>query len=166
MMSRIGKLLIVCALFTLQTGCGLIGKAGSLFHFGAHSKKQDAEDAKKDLFIGLIEMVNPEQRFVLVRTGANILYPKGTLLETRSPSGMITKLTVTPERKTNLLSADIIEGLPQKGDAVMLPASSAVAATTDPIPKTDAPLPVIAQPHGLPATSEEMIPGVPPKGLP
>jgi hypothetical protein len=167
MIFRFGKLLIACVMLQVLTGCGLIGKAGGLFHFGSHAKKTDTDDAKKDLFIGLIEMVNPEQRFVLVRTNANILYTKGTLLETRTPAGTVAKLIVTPERKTNLISADIMEGLPQKGDAVMLPGNSAPIASDENKTKTDVPVssPDQLPTHPLPASSEEMIPGVPPSDL-
>jgi len=165
MISRYGKLLTACAMLQVLTGCGLIGKAGGLFHFGSHAKKADTDDAKKDLFIGLIEMVNPEQRFVLVRTNANILYTKGALLETRTPAGTVAKLIVTPERKTNLISADIMEGQPQKGDAVMLPGNSAPITSDENKTKTGVPDPGQLPAHPLPTSSEEMIPGVPPSDL-
>jgi len=95
--------------------CGLLRK---LFH----KKEKPGKDAgMKDLYIGSIEMVNPEQRFVLVQTGMKLNLQPGWKLETRPVSGTRSVLAVSPEQKLNFLSADIIEGYPQKGDIVVLP---------------------------------------------
>jgi hypothetical protein len=96
-------------------GCGLLKK---------RSKPAQADNGT-DRFLGVIESVNPEQKFVLVRTEYRMTLPPGTKLESRALNGTRASLVVTPERKMNFLSADIDEGTPAAGDAVILPAPSA-----------------------------------------
>lgn len=84
-------------------------------------------DKNADVFIGVVESVNPEQKFVLVRTEMRIALPAGTRLESRAASGAKASLVVTPEHKMNFLSADIAEGSPAAGDVVVMPANAAAA---------------------------------------
>jgi hypothetical protein len=106
------------------SGCGIIAKA-------LRSKPKPDEDAKKphDLFIGVIDMVNPEQHFVLIKTGVQLKLQPGWKLETRpSSGGPKSVLAITPEQKLNFLSADIVEGFPQQGEMVVLPPQGGSAA--------------------------------------
>ncbi len=101
-----------------------------MFKKGIFSRKHVpvAADKNSDVYLGIVESVNPEQKFVLLRTEIRVVLAAGTKLETRSPHGTMASLVVTPERKMNFLSADITEGAPAAGDAVILPASAVIEA--------------------------------------
>ncbi len=109
-------------------GCGLVGK-------WFRPKPKPDHTPPHDLFIGSVESVNPEQHFVLIRTVMRTTLPAGSKLETRPTSGSKARLTITPEQKLNFLAADITEGFPQVGDAVVLPPQFPAA----PAPGTAAP---------------------------
>jgi hypothetical protein len=130
-MRRILLLPVLLACAACTSGCSLF------------SPKADpaASDGSRDVFVGVVESVNPEQKFVLVRTDMRLMVAPGTKLETRSQAGAQASLTVTPERKMNFLSADITEGSPAAGDIVIMPAGAAV-----PTPSLQAPGPMPAMP--------------------
>jgi hypothetical protein len=96
------------------------------------SRKHPPVSAEKngDMFVGVVESVNPEQKFVLVRTELRMVVPPGAKLESHSANGTKASLAVTPEKKMNFLSADIAAGSPAAGDVVIMPAQ--VAATAAP----------------------------------
>ena len=122
----------------------------SRFIPGGKKNKADDEKAdtvKRERFIGLIELANPEQHFVLIRTEGNIALAPGTKLETRPQIGASTVLVVTPERKQSFISADVSHGFPQRGQPVVLPISSQA---------DDAPSPF------LPTSPNQLTPEVPP----
>ncbi|MEI6535715.1 MAG: hypothetical protein WCN98_10275 [Verrucomicrobiaceae bacterium] len=102
-------------------GCGMAGK---WFHA---KPKKDKNAVPHDLFIGTIESINPEQHFVLIHTVMRTTIQAGSRLETRPATGNKSLLTITPEQKLNFLAADISEGFPQVGDAVVLPPQLPVA---------------------------------------
>jgi hypothetical protein len=85
-------------------------------------------DKNSDVFVGVVESVNPEQKFVLLRTELRMAVAPGSKLESHSSNGSKASLVVTPERKMNFLSADITGGSPSVGDVVILPAAAAAAA--------------------------------------
>lgn len=114
-------LVLLTILPTLLGGCGLLTR------WFAHKPKPDPDAGKKDVFIGVVEIVNPEQHFVLVRTGMKLNLQAGWILETRPTSGTKSVLTVSPEQKLNFLSADITAGIPQKGEIVVMPPQVAAA---------------------------------------
>jgi hypothetical protein len=119
--------LLACLVFA--SGCSLMRK-----HALLRKHAQNPAGKHSDVYLGVVESVNPEQKFVLLRTEIRVTLAAGTKLETRSPNGTMASLVVTPERKMNFLSADITEGAPAAGDAVILPASAVVqagAATAD-----------------------------------
>jgi hypothetical protein len=158
-MARVLLLIAVLAGLVASSGCGLIKK-------GLTRKKKPAPtDFTQDAYIGVVESVNPEQRFVLLRTDLRMTVAPGTRLETRAASGLRSSLTVTPERKANFLSADITEGMPAAGDVVVLPGQSN-------IPSLNAPTVVIppassAAPTTAPDLAPEMrAPTMPNPGVP
>jgi hypothetical protein len=177
---RLTPLLTLCAMLSLTTGCGVVNRV-----FKSGSKpKQPGDEAKQEVFIGVVDMVNPEQHFVLVRTIVNMKIKSGSTLEARSPEGEKTTLSVTPEHKVNFISADIMSGTPRRGDAVVLLASEkkddgdANKETTEPlkpyVPSEadalipgQAPSPAAAtMVPGVAPSDAEMIPGVAPKNVP
>jgi hypothetical protein len=100
--------------------CMLSGSNCSLFKIFSRKHKPE-ENKAGEMFVGVVESVNPEQKFVLVRTNVRVVLPTGSKLESRSPNGSKASLMLTPERKTNLLAADIVDGFPSAGDVVVLP---------------------------------------------
>ncbi len=120
--------------------CGLAGK-------WFRPKPKPDKTPPHDLFIGTIESVNPEQHFVLIRTVMRTTLQAGSKLETRPTTGSRARLTITPEQKLNFLAADITEGFPQVGEAVVAPPQLTVTpAPGSELPTIQLPLP----PGGLP----------------
>jgi hypothetical protein len=119
-------LTLLLTLPVLLAGCKMMPKImpKGLPKWLAKRPKPAKEAAASDTFVGTIEMVNPEQRFVLVQTTVKFNLQPGWKLETRPVSGTKSVLTISPEQKLNFLSADITEGYPQKGDVVVLPAQA------------------------------------------
>lgn len=133
------------------TSCGTVSK---LMHKTKQEKPAEAakeEPPKQDMAIGLVEVVNPEQQFVLVRTESRMTLPPGTKLITQPQTGNKASLIVTPESKQNFISADIVEGFPKRGDVVILPVAGQPPAVGSP-----------GTASGAPAGPEAMIPGVMP----
>lgn len=133
---------------------------GSMSHLLKKKGKSagtEAPEAAKDQIIGTIEMVNPEQHFVLVKTHNRMTLAPGAKLESHSPNGLKAVLTVTPEHKLNFISADIVEGYPQQGDIVVeiavpkppeTPAQPAIdqPPPLEPQPSSGAPPPIVDLP--------------------
>lgn len=118
------------------SGCSWVdGKTGG-FLSGMLSKKA-AKNSKKGDFrmVGVVEMVNPEQNYVLINCDQRQNLAAGTEILAQNADGTRVKLKVTPERKGNYITADIQEGVPQVKDVVLqqikpgeLPAPSTIAA--------------------------------------
>lgn len=126
-------LLMLITLLLPQTGCVAVGNL--------LRKKQKPSDTKpaaaKPVAVGIVELVNPDARFVIVHLNANSPLPEGTELTCASATGQTAKLKVTPERKNIFITADITSGTPQKGDVVLqgnVPAPEATGPATAPTP--------------------------------
>jgi len=132
--------LFLCLLLPL-TGCGLL-------------KKKQAPPPKDNRtgqarLIGVIEMVNPEQNYVLINCEERPSLEAGVELIALDSNGQKSKLVVTPERKGNYLTADIKEGTPSVGclalqkiresDKLPAPPSAAPAADGATLPASAAP---------------------------
>lgn len=146
-MLRISILLTLLAAVVFGSGCGLIKKR--LF-----SRKHPPETSSQtEMFIGIVESVNPEQQFVLVRMDMRVAVSPGTKLETRAANGAKGSIVVTPERKMNFLSADISGGFPARGDLVfMLPQPATTAQSATSAVPTSVPVP------GVPPSEEPPLP--------
>ncbi|WP_113958640.1 hypothetical protein [Roseimicrobium gellanilyticum] len=136
MMPRLCVALLLTSLAVFSSGCGLAkrGLAGIGSSKKGDRNKEEKKDASRDTFVGVIESVNPEQQFVLVRMEQGFAIAAGTPLETRSANGLLSRLVAGPERKLNFLAADIVDGMPHAGDMVVLPAGSAPAGTAPDTP--------------------------------
>lgn len=126
-MPRLRSVFTLGVAVVVLSGCGTVQKK-------LLARKQAAEKAadagqKKDMFIGVIESVNPEQKFVLIRLDRRLIVPAGTTLDVRSAEGQKSTLVVTPEHKLSFLSADITSGTPGVGDIVILPQQAAAVVT-------------------------------------
>lgn len=71
------------------------------------------------VLIGSIEMVNPEQNYVLIHCDSRPMLNAGVELIALDANGQQSKLVVTPERKDNYLTADIKEGMPSVGNLAL-----------------------------------------------
>ena len=94
----------------------LENKFGSLI-----PSKKSAEDKRigEAKVIGVIELVNPEQNYVLINCEQRVDIPPGTEIISQGVNGSDAKLKVTPERKGNYITADITQGLPKLRDLVV-----------------------------------------------
>ncbi len=120
------------------TGCGLFKK-----------KPKPTKDGAE--LVGIIEMVNPEQNYVLIRCEYALEASAGQELIAVDATGAQSKLSLSPERKGRYLTADVKSGqpkvtnlvlmyrkkdLPSSGTAVMNTGetSTATATATTPVP--------------------------------
>ncbi len=141
-------LLLLCAL-SFVTGC-------------ASKKEKKPEPTGRATLIGMIEMVNPEQNYVLIRCEPMPSLAAGTELIAISASGEKSKLVLTPERKGYYITADIKEGTPGVSNLVLHQHSATALA---PPPETPA-TPVSASPNPSSFQPMPSLPGVIPGGLP
>lgn len=82
-------------------------------------KKPKPDTGPKTTVVGVVEMVNPEQNYVLIRTEQPLGYGAGTELTVMDASGNESKLKLTPEKKGRFLTADIVSGQPQVASLVL-----------------------------------------------
>ena len=110
---------IICLLPLLGfSSCSyLLGNAAKMGMFDKTLKKNNRTGEAK--LIGTIELVNPEQNYVLINCEQRLNIPAGTEIVAQSTDGTKTKLKVSPERKGNYITADITEGAPQIRDLVL-----------------------------------------------
>ncbi len=90
-------------------------KTGGLF---ANKGKKNNRTADVKV-VGVIDMVNPEQNYVLIHCEQRLNLPAGTEIIAQNSDGSKVKLKVSPERKGNYITADIKEGTPQVKDLVL-----------------------------------------------
>lgn len=122
----------LCLLLLLGlSSCTYLGnKLGGMMPSFSKKKPGDKKIGEAKV-IGVIELVNPEQNYVLINCEQRVDIPAGTEIISQGVNGPDGKLKVTPERKGNYITADITQGLPQLRDLVVyqvkpgdLPASS------------------------------------------
>ena len=144
--------LLAVLLMPLAASCAsLRGKAGP----APAATRAEPENQ----LVGLIEMVNPEQEFVLIRCEVVPVLPREAELTTLGADGSEASLVLTPERKGRHLTADIRSGRPQVNQFVFYRAGSAPETAPEPPPAAPPP----ARPPGLPGMpSLPSLPGLPP----
>lgn len=82
-------------------------------------KKTKPEEGPKTTVVGVVEMVNPEQNYVLIRTEQLMNYSAGTELTALDATGVESKIKLTPEKKGRFLTADIVSGQPRVANLVV-----------------------------------------------
>lgn len=134
------RLISVLVLLSLPGCTWLLGKTG-----GAFAKKlpKDNRTGKAKL-VGVIDMVNPEQQYVLINCEQRLNLPAGTEIIAQNADGTKSRLKVSPERKGNYITADIKEGTPQVKDIVLYQ-----------LKPGDLPPPGVATPGSAPAAASE-----------
>jgi hypothetical protein len=141
---------------------------------GCASKKKEKKPpgpTGQATLIGMIEMVNPEQNYVLIRCEPMPSLNAGAELIALSANGARSKLVLSPERKGHYLTADIKEGHPEVTNLVLVQLSPAAETATPPAPppattptppeSTPAYQPMPSLPGMLPPTSGATVPTVP-----
>ncbi len=151
------------------------------------AKKKDAKEEKSQpktqtLLVGTVELVNPEQRYVLIQCDPKMIVAPGSKLTCLDATGTTSTVIVTPERKGNFVAADIQEGNPRvknlvlhvihadlnaltEGPAVVSPGTLPSASTLS-LPPLDGPLDSGLPPLNQDATIEPGSVQIPPGGIP
>lgn len=83
-----------------------------------HHKRPVAITPAGPLLIGTVALVNEAMRFVLVDVGSNYAAAPGSTLKCIANRQESAVLTVSPERKSPFIIADIVKGDPHPGDQV------------------------------------------------
>ncbi len=154
------RCLLLCLLLPLVTSCASL-------RFGkAKPAATTLPEAPAEVFVGTIELVNPEQDFVLIHCEVIPVLPAGAELTAVGADGSESKLVLAPERKGRHLTADIRDGHPQLRQLVVYRRNSGAAASpttpaTPDAPATPATPAAPPMPGGLPS-----LPGLPPGYLP
>jgi hypothetical protein len=109
-------LLVGTLVVTLLPGCTFWHK----FRQKEHAVEQVKAAPKPKLVqsIGTIVLVNTEGGFVLIDNGTRPSPTMGTTAQSRSADGSAADLRITEIRKRPFAIADIIRGVPKKGDEV------------------------------------------------
>jgi hypothetical protein len=122
--------------------CSLIGAGVRALR--SKKKPEPARDDNTVHMIGVIELVNPEQKFVLIRTHGRLSIPAGREITAMDAGGATTKLKVSPEKKQDFLIADIVDGNPRVGNLVVFkPVKPAVPPASPGQPVGPGPPPVL-----------------------
>lgn len=151
---RLLRLLGLLVLLGL-TGCSAI--AGKWM--GKRIAKKLGNRTGQAKVVGVIEMVNPEQSYVLINCEQRLNLPAGTEIVAQNADGTKATLKVTPEHKGNYITADIKDGMPRVSDIVLYqlkpgdqppPTGTATGAVADPASGPAVPLVPIMQADVIP----------------
>lgn len=149
---------------------------GSSLLWSCSQPTKSAPVAAKPTFVGVVDRVYPDQKYVLVRIGG--LFPSvGTTLIAHAPEGQgtrVSNLVVSPERLGNLrIPADIRSGAVASGDLVFLYRGLAApeAKTSDedvtPVPSEENEKKTgVEFPPGLPPGADGLLPASGESGMP
>lgn len=150
--------LLLLLLLPLATSCASL-------RFGKPKQAADTTpETPAEVFVGTIELVNPEQDFVLIRCEVIPVLPDQAELTAVGADGSESKLVLAPERKGRHLTADIRDGSPQLRQLVVYrrsPSSASPSPAAPEAPATPTPPAAPPSPAGLPT-----LPGLPPGYLP
>jgi hypothetical protein len=110
---RLLRVICLLPLLGLNSCTYLLGKAAKMGMFDKKLPKNNRTGEAK--LIGTIELVNPEQNYVLINCEQRLNIPAGTEIVSQNADGTKAKLKVTPERKGNYITADIRKACPRCG---------------------------------------------------
>ena len=153
--------LLVLLLLPLATSC-------SSLRFGKAKPAADtAPEGPTEVLVGTIELVNPEQDFVLIRCEVIPVLPDRAELTAVGLDGSESKLVLAPERKGRHLTADIRDGQPQLRQLVIYRRGPASAPASPAAPEAPTPPEAPTAPAAPPAPAGlPSLPGLPPGYLP
>jgi hypothetical protein len=92
-------------------GCGVL-------HWPLWKKRPPRAIAKTSQMIGTVALVSEEPSFVLIDNGSLPAPAVGTVLTIIRPGGTPVEMKVTAIRKPPFVVADIVKGMPKKGEEV------------------------------------------------
>ena len=109
---------LLCLLLALALpGCSWLPKWGDGW-FGLVRKKPEAPEATLPAWIGRVVMVDGDNKFALVDTGAPLRLPPGKQLLAFREKQRTALLETTDETRPPFLAVQIIEGMPSLEDQV------------------------------------------------
>lgn len=117
------------AVVTAGVGCGLMRRRPAA---ADGSVGRDMREGRRPM--GQVTMVDAERGFVLVRSplAAQVAAESRLVIRTAEGAGSMAQLKVSPERKRNMIAADILEGVPAVGAVVFFPTTEKVVSTEPP----------------------------------
>lgn len=102
-----------------MAGCSWLPKWGSGWNwFGLVKKKPEAPEATLPTWIGRVVMVDAENKFALVDSGAPLRLPPGKKLLAFREKQRTALLETTDETRPPFLAVQIVEGMPSLEDQV------------------------------------------------
>lgn len=116
MIRRLPAALLLVTLLA-ASGCSWLPKWGDGW-FGLVKKKPPAPEASLPTWVGRVVMVDVENRFALVDTGAPLRLPPGHKLLAFRDKQRTSVLETTGEIRPPFLAAQILEGMPALHDQV------------------------------------------------
>jgi len=121
---------LLVAVLTVASGCSWLPKTPKWADgwFGLVKKKPEAPEATLPTWMGRVVMVDAENRFALVDTGAPIKLPAGQKLLAFREKQRTAVLETTSEIRPPFLAVKLIDGTPALDDQVALDESRAPEA--------------------------------------
>jgi len=121
---------LLVAVLTAASGCSWLPKTPKWADgwFGLVKKKPEAPEATLPTWMGRVVMVDAENRFALVDTGAPIKLPAGQKLLAFREKQRTAVLETTSEIRPPFLAVKLIDGTPTLDDQVALDESRAPEA--------------------------------------
>ena len=119
-MRRLFFPIVLTGAVVLVTGCSLLPRTPKWAEgwFGLVKKKPEAPEATLPTWTGRVVMVDPENRFALVDTGAPLRLPAGQKLLAFREKQRTAVLEMTPESRPPFLAVKLLEGMPAVDDQV------------------------------------------------
>ena len=111
---RLRILLALMAVAAWLPGCAVIRG----LHWPPWKKRVPKAIAKFSQYVGTVTLVSEDPSFVLIDNGSLPPPAVGTVLTVKSPNGAPVEMKVTQIRKPPFVVADIVKGIPKKGDEV------------------------------------------------
>ena len=109
----------------LLSGCGWMPWSGGRRR--AAAELAVAGSRRAALVVGRVSLVNEGERFALIEENMVQAPAAGTMLRIYSGNSLSAELRATGVRRRPFLVADLVSGMPAKGDMVVQPAASEVA---------------------------------------
>ena len=129
---------------------GIFGSGCALLHLGRGQRRKLSDEElaaarRAPLAVGRISLVNVDDRFALIEGNLAQAPTSGTLLRAYSGNAVSAELRATGVSRRPFLVADLVSGMPGKGDLVVQPVKGtpeAVAATV--VKPAEPPAPAVA----------------------
>lgn len=113
MLHRFRSFPVLLATIVFLPGCSLLH-----WNWPPWKKKPPRAIAKVSQFVGTVTLVSEDPTFVLIDNGSLPPPAAGALLTINTPGSAPVEMKVTQIRKPPFVVADIVKGMPKKGDKV------------------------------------------------